>query len=190
MKNAIILHGKPSREEYYDPQAHSMSNAHWIPWMQGQLLKHDIWAATPEIPDAFNPQYGLWCKEFERFDVTPDTILVGHSCGAGFLVKWLSLHKDVRVGKVVLVAPSLAKNWDDRGFFSDFEIDSDLASRTDKLTIFNSSNDHDGIQVAVKEIRDKITNIEYVEFKKYGHFCESDMGTVEFPELRDHLLKT
>ena len=109
MKNAIILHGKPDREEYYDPKAPSMSNAHWIPWLQGQLLKQDIWAITPEVPNAYNPDWKLWCKEVERFDITPETVLVGHSCGAGFWLRWLSEHKDVKVGKVVLVAPSLCQ---------------------------------------------------------------------------------
>ncbi len=41
MKNAIILHGQPSRGEYYNIEMPSMSNAHWIPWLQGQLLKHE-----------------------------------------------------------------------------------------------------------------------------------------------------
>ena len=40
-RNAVILHGQPSREEYYDPNAPSMSNAHWLPWLQAQLLKID-----------------------------------------------------------------------------------------------------------------------------------------------------
>src|SRR5579884_3172331 len=102
MKNAIILHGKPSKEEYYDPKAPSMSNAHWLPWLQGQLLKRDISAATPEVPFAFDPKWNLWNHEFERFDITPETILVGHSTGAGFIIKYLSIHPEVKVGKVVL----------------------------------------------------------------------------------------
>jgi len=38
MKNAIILHGQSSKAEYYGEQFPSMSNAHWLPWLQGQLL--------------------------------------------------------------------------------------------------------------------------------------------------------
>ena len=33
MKNAIILHGGPSKTEYYDPEAPSMSNINWTPWL-------------------------------------------------------------------------------------------------------------------------------------------------------------
>jgi hypothetical protein len=70
MKNAIILHGGPSKEEYYDPGSPSMSNAHWIPWLQGQLLKHEIAANTPEVPHAFDRNWEVWKKEVERFEIT------------------------------------------------------------------------------------------------------------------------
>jgi alpha-beta hydrolase superfamily lysophospholipase len=41
-------------------------------------------------------------SEFERYDIFPETDLVGHSCGGGFFVRWLSKHLEVKVGNVVL----------------------------------------------------------------------------------------
>jgi len=84
MKNAILLHGTPSKEEYYSLEYPSASNAHWFPWLQKQLLIKDIPAVTIEMPSSYLPDYSLWQTEFERFDITPETILVGHSCGGGF----------------------------------------------------------------------------------------------------------
>lgn len=104
MKQAIILHGKPSKKEFYDPNLASTSNYYWLPWLQKQLAMRDIPAWTPEVPHAWVDDYETRRKEFERYDVTPGTALVGHSCGAGFLIRWLSEHPDVRVDKVVLVA--------------------------------------------------------------------------------------
>jgi len=187
MKNAIILHGKPDKAEYYDPKAPSMSNAHWIPWLQGQLLKHDIWAATPEVPNSYKPEWGLWCKEIERFDITHETILVGHSCGAGFWLRWLSEHNEIRVGKVVLVAPSLGYGWNGGYFFDDFKIDPGLVSRTKGLTIFNSDNDKEGILQAVEEIRELLPDVMYKEFH-LKHFTIESMDTPQFPELLDECL--
>lgn len=187
MKNAIILHGKPSKEEYYDPKAPSMSNAHWIPWLQGQLLKKDIWAATPEVPNAHEPEWELWCKEVERFDITPETIIVGHSCGAGFWLRWLSEHRDIKVGRVVLVAPSLGYGWDGDYFFENFKLDPDLVSRTVGVTIFNSDNDHEGILKAVKEIREQLPDVKYTEFH-LKHFTIGSMKTSEFPELLEECI--
>ena len=100
MKNAIIIHGKPGKEEYYSDKYPSASNFQWLPWLQKQLLIQDIFAVTPEMPRAYEPVYEAWKKEFERHEVTSETVLVGHSCGGGFLIRWLSEHPDVKTGKV------------------------------------------------------------------------------------------
>ena len=186
MKNAILLHGKPSKEEYYNPAVPSCSNFHWFPWLQKQLLVRDIQAHTPEVPDAWKPHYPTWQKEFERFEITPETMLVGHSCGGGFLVRWLSEHKDIEVGKVVLVAPSLGVDWDDKGFF-DFELDPNLVSRTSELVIFISDNDRPAIIETASKLRAVLNGATYREFAGYGHFTLAFMGTEKFPELLEEL---
>jgi len=189
MKNAIILHGGPDKEEYYDPKAPSMSNAHWLPWLQAQLLKHDIPAATPEVPRSFDRNWQVWIKEVERFDIGPETILVGHSTGAGFWIKYLSIHKDLKVDKVVLVAPWLDPDQEHtKDFFDDFEIDPDFPARTKGVTIFNSDNDQDSVQKTVKIVRNKVKDLTYREFHNYGHFCIGDLKTTEFPELLEALV--
>ena len=190
MKNAIILHGGPDKKEYYDPKFPSQSNAHWIPWLQGQLLKHDIPTATPEIPWAFDRNWKVWNREVERFDIGSETILIGHSTGAGFFVKYLSIHKKLKVDKVVLVAPWLDPDRDKtKDFFDDFEIDQDLVRRTSGVTIFNSDNDMETVQKTVNILREKIKNIGYKEFHNYGHFCIEDMHTPKFPELLEFILE-
>ena len=182
MKNAIILHGQPSEAEYYNLAMPSMSNAHWIPWLQGQLLKKDIPSATPEVPFAYKPDYELWKKEVERFDITPETLLVGHSRGGDFWLKWLSEHKEITVGRVVLVAPALGYLTNDDNYFGHFDIDSNVAARTDGMTVFGSDNDQEDIQSSIAEIRSKVHNVKYTEFH-LGHFTSGSMGTNEFPEL-------
>src|SRR6266576_3537629 len=131
MTNAIILHGHPSEAEYYDPNLPSASNQHWIPWLQRELLIRDIAAATPEVFQAFDSNWEVWQSEVERFDIGPDTMLVGHSMGGGFWLKYLSLHPDLHVDKVVLVAPWLdPQKTNSVEFFSGFTIDPALTERT------------------------------------------------------------
>ena len=106
------------------PNDPTLSNSHWFPWLSKQLLISDIPTVALEIPNAYMPNYTTWKKEFERFDIDSETILVGHSCGGGFLVRWLS-ENDVKVGKVVLVAPWLdpeKRRGADNDFFK-FEMD-------------------------------------------------------------------
>jgi predicted alpha/beta hydrolase family esterase len=180
----------PSRQEYYDPKASSMSNAHWLPWLQAQLLKKDIPAATPEVPSAYKPEWETWVREVERFEIGPDTILVGHSCGAGFWIKYLSMNKNLRVSRVVLVAPWLDPDGDEAGnFFKDYKIDPGLAARTKGVIIFNSDNDMGNVLKSVATIRKTVKNAQYKEFHKYGHFTVFQMKTTKFPELLAECLR-
>lgn len=187
MLNAIIVHGRPSKNEYYDPKFPSASNYHWLPWLQNQLLIHDIAAATPEMPHAFEPDYIIWKQEFERYDILPKTILVGHSTGASFVVRWLSEQRAVAVGKVVLVAPSLHLNRKDDAFY-DFTIDPKLAQRTKGLVIFYAPDDSQNIVASVQILAQTIPGTTVREFPGYGHFTHLDMKTNEFPELIKELL--
>jgi len=190
MKNAIIVHGTCDKDEYYSDEHPSASNSHWLPWLQKQLLIRDIHAVTPEMPNSHMPDYAVWKREFERFDITPETILVGHSCGGGFLVRWLSENKDKKVGKVVLVAPWLDPNrikGEDNDFF-DFKMDAELVSRTKGVTVFNSRDDMESVHTSVKKIMDTISNIKLTEFEGKGHFCLEDMGTDAYPELLEEVL--
>lgn len=189
MKNAILLHGGPDKEEYYDPMTPSESNSHWLPWLQKQLLIHDIPTATPEVPWAFDRNWPIWQREVERFDIGPETILVGHSTGAGFWIKYLSIHPELKVNKVVLVAPWLdPERKHTKNFFDDFEIDPNFPSRTQGVIIFNSDDDQDDVHQTVSVMHSKVKNIQYKEFHKYGHFCFRDMKTNKFPELLEVLI--
>ncbi len=182
MQTAIIIHGMPDREEYYDPERPSPSNCHWIPWLQKQLSLRDVVAQTPEMPVPYMPEYGAWKAVFERLPLDEDTILVGHSCGAGFIVRYLS-EENVRVGNVVLVAPWLdPENSLGTGMFA-FALDVNLAAKTKSLTVFSSTNDMDEVQESVRMIAEKVHGATVREFKDAGHFCYEDMRTDAFPEL-------
>jgi uncharacterized protein len=77
MKNAIIIPGTCSREEYFSGEYPSLSNSHWLPLLQKQLLIKEIFTQTPEMPDAYQPDYEKWAGEFERFTVDENMILIG-----------------------------------------------------------------------------------------------------------------
>lgn len=191
MKTAILIHGWPDKEEYFDPKGPSSSNRQWLPWLQHQLLINGILAQTPEMPDVWEPNYEKWKGVFEHFPINEETILIGHSCGAGFLVRWLSENK-VKVGKVFLVAPWIDPDHQEResvGDFFDFKIDESLKSRTDDLCIFYSIDDDQPMIDSVGELEIKIKDIRVEEYKDQGHFTTGDMGTDEFPDLLAKILE-
>lgn len=193
MKNAVIIHGMPDKEHYYEALKNSKKPMHWIPWLQNQLIANEVLAQVPEMPHPYEPNYEAWKEVFEYFPIKNDTILVGHSCGAGFLVRYLSENK-INAGNVILVAPWLDPEKylntvsPDNKFF-DFEIDSELISKSN-ITVFYSTDDDEGILESVKTLKEKLPNAKYVEFTDRGHFTtEPGYNNDQFPELLAECLK-
>ena len=183
MKTALIIHGTPGREEYFGDYP-LPSHSHWLPWLQKQLLMEGYEAQTPEMPRAYEPNYPLWKRTFEQFSIDKDTVLVGHSCGAGFLLRWLSENEDVRVKRVILVAPWLDPLGEKCPEFFDFSLRGSLARETD-MHIVESNDDALSIMQSAAAIRFDLPEVKRHLFTGYGHFCLRDMLTPAFPELKD-----
>lgn len=188
MRNAIILHGLTDSNEYYSDQYPSASNSHWLPWLQKHLMINDIKADTPQVFKLYDPNYNEFVKEVERFDITAETTLVGHSLGAGFWVRYLSDNPDKVVDKVFLVAPWINSDKIYDIDFFDFEIDPELINRVNKLIIFNSDNDSATVQDSVRVLTNQIPGIIVQDFHNYGHFNMESMKTDAFPELLDAIV--
>ena len=186
MKNAILVPGRPDRVEHYDPNSPSNSENHWFSWLKRQLIVRDIHAVSIETPFPFRPRYDEWKTEFERFDISPETILVGHSCGGGFLVRYLSENKQIKVGRVALVAPWINPfNYEvsDTADFFNFDIDPDFPNRTAGVSMFISTNDEPSVVKTAEILENSVNGIDVRRYIDKGHFCKNDLGTVEFPEL-------
>ncbi|HLP80333.1 MAG TPA: alpha/beta hydrolase [Acidobacteriota bacterium] len=181
---ALIFHGTCDKEEYYSSKYPSASNSHWLPWLQKHLLANNIHTHTPEVLDSWNPSFDKYADEINRFTVDEETILVGHSCGAGFLVRWLSETK-TKVKLLVLVAPWLDPQREKTDDFFDFEID--VKDKAEKIIIIYSTDDDKDILDSVKLIKEKALTKDLV-FKQHGHFTQDDMKSVEFPELLKTIL--
>jgi len=188
MRNAIILHGMPSKEEYFNTQSPSQSNKHWFPWVQRQLILHGILAQTPELPEPYDPDYAKWLEVFQQFHVDENTLLIGHSCGGGFLVRWLTENK-IKVGKVVLIAPFIDPDDDEvKSDFFHFEIKPNLSENTAGVCIFYSTDDGQEILTSVDQIIAKDKAIVIKKFTNKGHFVLEHMKTEQFPELVEFLV--
>lgn len=185
MKTALLLHGMPSKEEYYNQSIPCGSNCHWFPWLQKELIVKDYQVWAPDILHSFMPNYATWKEEIERYSINEESLLVGHSCGGGFFLRWLSENK-LKVKKLVLVAPWLDPSKQVCPEFFAFDFDKSLPSRLE-LTVFYSDNDHEEIMKSVELIKSTFPNVRYKEFSGYGHFCSSDMSSNEFPELLSEL---
>ncbi len=152
-------------------------------WLQNQLLiaGHDV--QTPEVFRQFEPNYPVWRAEFERHVVDERMILVGHSCGAGFLLRWLSENRHVRLRKLLLVAPWIDPGRESTTDFFDFELDTELPSRAGTIHLFHSTDDSPSIAATTAIVLSRLRDVVEHRYTDRGHFTSEDLGTEEFPDL-------
>ena len=188
MRNAIILHWLTYEHEYYTEEQPAGSDSNWLPWLQKRLMMHDIKADTPEVPRPFDFDYAAWVREVERYDITPETTLVGQSMGGGFWVRYLSEHPEIIVDRVFLVAPWLNVEREEDTDFFEFEIDPGLVARSNSFTVFTSDNDRREALNTAALLREKLPDAAVRVFPGYGHFALADLGTEAFPELLEAIV--
>ncbi len=190
MKMALVLHGRPDKDEYFDPYMPKPAQAHWLPWIREQCLAKGIAAPAIEMPEPYEPNYAKWCSVFDTFEphINEDTLLVGHSAGVGFLVRWLGERRP-NVGKVALVAPYLDPRHEDYGSgMYDYDVHQSLIADTKGMCVFYSTDDDEEIIESVDILKERLPGLESREFPDKGHFTLQDMKTTELPELADWLL--
>lgn len=193
MKQVILIHGLPDKEEVLGNVYPSPSNAHWFPWIQKQLTRQDILCQSLEMPKSYNPTYSEHKRVLDQMEISNETILVGHSCGGGFLLRYFSEHKELKPKKVILVAPWLdlenyLKELNPKSDYFDFEIDKMLTDRID-LHCMYSTDDEEGIIKSVDKIRENLPSIEMHIFADKKHFTEEHLKSKEFPELLELILE-
>lgn len=79
--NVIIVHGA---------YGHPFEN--WFNWMKTELESLGIECFVPQLPTPNGQELKNWLQLFNftvSLMITPDTILIGHSLGAAFLLRWL-----------------------------------------------------------------------------------------------------
>lgn len=187
--NAIILHGKPTKERYLNQNEPKPHNANWLPWLASELEQIGIPTTRTIMPRPYFPVYEDWKKHFEaQAEVNANTKLVGHSAGAEFVLRWLSENGRC-VERIVMVAPYLDFQNKYDGF-SDYIIDSTIVKRVGSITIINSLDDDPPIQANVEHLMNILPGTKLINFEDYGHFrIGHNMTTDAFPELLDETIR-
>jgi predicted alpha/beta hydrolase family esterase len=187
MQNIYILHGCCDQEEFNDTSIPSGSNCHWIPWLQKQLVVRGYNCQTPEMPVPYKADYETWKNIFSIYPLDHQTSLVAHSCGCGFLLKFLS-ENPININKLVMVAPFIDPDGRMNDFLN-FNLNPSLNDAVNSIDLFYSTDEPvSGVKRSVDAIMNTYSNIHYHEFENHGHFCSKEMGTDSFPELLDVII--
>lgn len=186
--NCIVIHGCPSNVEKAMDPATRTYDKHWIPWIKKELSQRGIKTETPLMPSPWEPDYNAFKKEFEKYSVSENTILVGHSCGCAFLVRWLGESKQ-QIYKLILVAPWKIPDKDDkfRKAFYEYSIDETIKSRVKEIVMFTADNEEGNGKKSLKIFHDALGG-KIIELQGRGHYTIGDMGTEVFPELLKEII--
>ncbi len=189
MRNAIILHGKPSLEKYNNPDIPKPHKANWLPWLGVELEKVGIDVAIPALPKPYFPVYPNWKSVLESCNIDENTGLITHSAGSELALRWVSENPTQQLDSITMVAPyrDEAGKYDD---FSDYILDKSLVERVGRITIFSSLDDSEPIQRRAHQLAEDLPGTELIELDGFGHFIlGNNMKSNEFPQLLSSLIE-
>lgn len=188
-KNCIVTPGFPASVEISSNPETRTYDKHWIPSFNQKLTAAGIPSETASLPEAWYPNYENLKAAFEKNKIDENTILVGHSGGTAFLVRWLGDSKR-KISKLILVAPwKIAEKGDElRENLYNFPIDESIKTRVDEIVIFTSDNEQDEGKEALN-IYHQALGGEVIELQGHGHYILAHMETEQFPELLEIALK-
>ena len=182
-QTAVILHGICDEHEYFEMDFPSPSNAHWLPWLQQKLLRSGILCQCLEMPSPYKPIYEEWKKTFEQLDHSNLSVVVGHSAGCGFFLKWLCENPGVELDKLVLVAPWIDPARRETPFL-EFDFKTSALDKIKEVHLIISDDDMDSIITSTNEIMVAYPNIIRHNYTGMRHFCFSTTGET-FEDLWD-----
>lgn len=140
---------------------------------------------SPSMPNKTNAKYSEWKLYFDKIVniLEEDCILIGHSLGAIFLVKYLSENKiPTNIAKTILVAaPHSDESTED---LTDFKLDATIpelfAQQAGEVTMLFGSDDPVIAPVEIERYRQALPSAEIRVMSAPDHFMRE-----EFPEVLD-----
>ncbi|MCR4918138.1 MAG: alpha/beta hydrolase [Alphaproteobacteria bacterium] len=179
--NAVFCHGVLPPDFDWNQKIYNSTKS-WKEWLQFVLeAKHDIIMQIPKFPHAhtFLMKYDEWAEIMERQQIDSGTILIGHSAGGGFILKYMALHPKLKVKQILLVAPWIDTGHVNKfGFYADFDMRGVVQQSVDGIDLLVSDNDILEMEKSRDKIVADIPSIRTHVFPGYGHFV-----LPELPEI-------
>ena len=190
-KQIIFIHGGETFDTYekyieylkyseYDPRKEPEKR-----WKNSlaEELREDFEVFTPSMPSKYNAKYKEWEIWFQKIlpFVRDDVVLIGHSLGGIFLVKYLSAHTfPTRIAATYLVAAPFNAE-DSRYSLADFNLPESLLQfekQAGQIFLYHSKDDPVVPFSACGKYTAQLPRAKVVDFETKGHFMQES-----FPEL-------
>jgi predicted alpha/beta hydrolase family esterase len=143
-----------------------------------------------EMPNRLNAQYAAWVICFEKLMpyLHDGMVLIGHSLGGGFLVRYLSTNTlPVAVSQLHLVAPAISEeNCPGMGEFdTNLNTFTSWQGQVNQTHVWYSDDDQIVPAIESKQLLEKLSTAIPHQFSDRGHFLME-----EFPEIEEIILQT
>ena len=180
MTNALIFHGTAGHPE-----------ENWFPWLKQQLEAIGCKTLVPQFPTPDNQTLENWLEVLEKYEkeITPDTILIGHSLGGAFLLRVLE-RREKGIKAAFFVASPVGvlpiKNYDGDKLFIGNPFDwAKIKRNCRNFFVFHSDNDPYVSLGNGKELASKLgTKLIFVP--NAGHFNKAS-GFAKFELLLEKI---
>ena len=186
MKNVFLIHGSVGKPF-----------ENWFPWLENELAKREIPCTIPTFPTPNHQNFDCWAKLIDYYYdngiINEDTILVGHSCGAVCIIKYL-IERKIKVAAFITVSGynhfySGIDFMDglNSSFYFDFDKCKIIGSLVKTRLSYAGDDDPFIPQEKLKEFSEVI-NSNFKLVHKAGHFNQS-AGYLKFEAILDDILQ-
>ncbi len=179
MTTTIIFHGT---------NGHSGEN--WFPWLKTQLKEkgHDVYVPTLPTPEGQSVDWWLAAveKQLPEFSPDDDITLIGHSCGATFLLHYLE-QMSIKARQSIFVSPVMdiinIEEYDElNSSFIDHDFDWNvIKERAGDVAVLHGDNDP-YVPIAQAHSLSANLGVETTVIENGGHL-NAESGYTEFPFL-------
>jgi predicted alpha/beta hydrolase family esterase len=181
MDKAFIFHGTGAGK--YD---------HWFPEIASKLEENGVKVCRPEFPTPENQSLKNWLKvlDEQEMNIDQDTVLIGHSTGAVFILDILD-ERDLEIEAAFLISGFTGRLHDERfdplnETFAEMDFDFEkIKDSAGEFFVFHSESDpYVPLEKAAELAPELDANFELVAGA--GHF-NTESGYTDFPELWQEL---
>lgn len=191
-KQVVVIHGGDYQRPYeefladlrameVEPNDFKANNKDWKIRLQ-ERLGNDFEVFNPRMPNQFYATYEVWKIWFEKLIpfLSDGVILIGHSLGSIFLVKYLSENMfPKKIGGLFLVAAPYMKSKTDKaggfGFGDDLSL---IPKQVKNIHLYHSTDDPIVEYHDVELFKNDLPNAKVMTFKDREHLWQE-----EFPEI-------
>jgi predicted alpha/beta hydrolase family esterase len=183
MRNIFIFHGTGGY-----PQEN------WFPWLKTNLEAKGLEVFVPHFPTPEGQSFEAWVEVLKPYldKINSQTIMVGHSLGGEFLLKFLETF-DYKIKVAGFVATPIGVrpilNYDrDAEFVHGFKFNWEkIKPKAQNFIVYHSDNDpYVGLGNGQELAKNLGTNLSFIP--NAGHFNKAS-GYTEFPDLLNNIKK-